>query len=170
MYESSKSLTICSIGKKQFKKQVLKSACQKTFVVSDAFVMSVPVLKCVKYCVSCMVACEADILVSDILKILPLYQARSPKFTVIGYNVIRPRPLVSDWSMHHLAIPPVLYIYLVHIILNQCSCQVSRHSGHKQWCCVPVTPGREMHELSDIWSWPCQLWPQLACQYAQGWI
>ncbi len=37
---------------------------------------------------------------------------------------------------------PCFYWYLVHIIINKCACQESRHSDHKQWYCGVVRWGR----------------------------
>ncbi len=118
--------------------------------------------------ISCLVAWDADILEPDILIILSMGQARSPQFTVIGQNVIRPHPHIYDWSLHHFSIPParqevniVIFIifygispsfnryYLVHMIFNQHPCQPSRHSDDKLWYSGPVRSGRVKHELFD---------------------
>lgn len=66
-------------------------------------------------------------------------------------------------------ISPNLYRYLVHIILNQCPCQVSRHSHHKQWRFGPVRSGRVKCELPNIWPRPYQHWTQLIFQNDKGW-
>ncbi len=69
------------------------------------------------------------ILVPDILKILLLCHTRPPQFTVINQNVIMPRPLVCDWTMRHLDIPPVpvqvLQIFSVYYIKSMSLSSIS---------------------------------------------